>query len=95
MVGLVALGPPYGLVPPHHLLFTAKETIMERRISLCSAFVYALALVVIGGPVSAASDPDLPHFQKHGAATQLIVDGKPFLALAGELSNNSARASST
>jgi beta-galactosidase GanA len=28
--------------------------------------------------------------RKHGTATQLIVDGKPFLALAGELLNNSA-----
>ena len=28
--------------------------------------------------------------QKHGTATQLIVDGKPFLALAAELSNNGA-----
>jgi hypothetical protein len=43
-----------------------------------------------GRPVSAASDPGIPHFQKHGTATQLVVDGKPFLALAGELSNNSA-----
>jgi len=28
--------------------------------------------------------------RKHGTATQLIVDGKPFLALAGELGNNTA-----
>jgi beta-galactosidase GanA len=28
--------------------------------------------------------------QKHGTATQLIVDGKPFLALSGELSNSTA-----
>ena len=28
--------------------------------------------------------------RKQGTATQLIVDGKPFLALAGELGNNSA-----
>ena len=28
--------------------------------------------------------------QKHGTATQLIVDGKPYLARAGELSNNAA-----
>jgi hypothetical protein len=33
---------------------------------------------------------EIPHLQKHGTATQLIVDGKPFLALAGELLNNSA-----
>ena len=33
---------------------------------------------------------DIPHLRKQGTATQLIVDGKPFLALAGELRNNSA-----
>ena len=33
---------------------------------------------------------DIPHLQKQGTATQLIVDGKPFLALAGELHNSSA-----
>ncbi len=84
MVGLVALGPPYYLSNPE------PETIMKLRISLCSTFVFATALLAGGSPVSAASDPDIPHFQKHGTATQLVVDGKPFLALAGELSNNSA-----
>ena len=39
-------------------------------------------------PAAAASD--IPHLRKQGTATQLIVDGKPFLALAGELLNNSA-----
>jgi beta-galactosidase GanA len=34
--------------------------------------------------------PDTPHLRKQGTATQLIVDGKPFLALAGELGNNTA-----
>jgi beta-galactosidase GanA len=31
-----------------------------------------------------------PHLEKRGAATQLIVDGKPFLILGGELGNSSA-----
>jgi hypothetical protein len=29
----------------------------------------------------------IPHLEKRGGATQLIVDGKPFLALSGELAN--------
>jgi len=33
---------------------------------------------------------DIPHLRKQGTATQLIVDGKPFLALSGELSNSTA-----
>lgn len=32
---------------------------------------------------------DLPRFQKNGEATQLMVDGKPYLALGGELHNSS------
>jgi hypothetical protein len=41
-------------------------------------------------PAPAAVASPIPHLQKRGTATQLIVDGKPFLALAGELLNNSA-----
>lgn len=32
----------------------------------------------------------LPHLQKQGSATQLVVDGKPFLIIGGELGNSSA-----
>ena len=32
----------------------------------------------------------IPRLKQQGAATQLIVDGKPFLALAGEMGNNTA-----
>ena len=32
----------------------------------------------------------IPRLQKQGTVTQLIVDGKPFLALSGELGNNTA-----
>jgi len=32
----------------------------------------------------------IPHLVKQGTATQLIVDGKPFLALAGELDNDAS-----
>ena len=39
---------------------------------------------------SLAAAADIPSLRKQGTATQLIVDGKPFLALAGELLNNSA-----
>ena len=34
--------------------------------------------------------PTLPHLEKRGAATQLIVDGKPYLALAGETDNTAS-----
>lgn len=34
--------------------------------------------------------PEIPHLMKRGNATQLIVDGKPFLILGGELHNSSS-----
>ena len=54
----------------------------------------ALGLLVCGAALTisaiAQMDAGVPHLQKQGTATQLIVDGKPFLALAGELTNNAA-----
>ena len=39
---------------------------------------------------AAQNASDIPHLQKQGNATQLYVDGKPFLITSGELSNNAA-----
>src|SRR6202020_2242875 len=36
------------------------------------------------------SQAGLPHLEKRGRATQLIVDGKPFLVLGAELHNSSS-----
>jgi len=40
-------------------------------------------------PLAAATPSGLPHLERRGAATQLIVDGKPFLVLGGETHNSS------
>jgi Domain of unknown function (DUF5597)/Beta-galactosidase len=51
------------------------------------------ALVVVALLVEAlpaASQSAIPRLERRGNAVQLMVDGKPFLALAGELYNNSA-----
>jgi Domain of unknown function (DUF5597)/Beta-galactosidase len=37
-----------------------------------------------------AQQSNSPHLEKRGAATQLVVDGKPFLILGGELRNSSS-----
>jgi len=66
---------------------------MKLRVLFCSTLVCALALVASqckSRSVATTAVSEIPHLQKHGTATQLIVDGKPFLALAGELLNNSA-----
>ncbi|HEY6806371.1 MAG TPA: DUF5597 domain-containing protein [Pyrinomonadaceae bacterium] len=46
-----------------------------------------LALIILASSVVHAQTPSL---RKQGRATQLIVDGKPFLMLAGELGNSSS-----
>jgi hypothetical protein len=61
---------------------------MRLRILSCCAAVCALALAA--GYAQTKSAPPIPHLEKRGAVTQLVVDGKPFLALAGELRNSSS-----
>jgi hypothetical protein len=52
---------------------------MKLRILSCCACLCSVALA-----------SEIPHLRKQGSATQLIVDDRPFLALAGELHNSSA-----
>jgi len=44
----------------------------------------------LGQTPAAPAAPAIPHLERQGAATQLIVDGKPFLILGGELRNSSS-----
>ena len=50
----------------------------------------ALVALAIPAGVQAQVNPMRPHLEKRGAATQLIVDGKPYLALAGETDNTAS-----
>ncbi|MDR0352775.1 MAG: DUF5597 domain-containing protein [Opitutaceae bacterium] len=52
------------------------------------AVIFLLALLQPFSPPAFAAE--LPRLEKRGLATQLIVDGQPFLALAGELHNSSS-----
>jgi len=50
----------------------------------------ALAAALLASPLTApAADPALPHLATRHGVRQLIVDGQPFLMLAGELHNSS------
>ena len=51
-----------------------------------------IVLMMICSPtlMAQAQNSGIPHLEKHGTATQLVVDGKPFLMLAGELYNSSS-----
>ncbi|MCD2324280.1 DUF5597 domain-containing protein [Sphingomonas sp. IC-56] len=48
-----------------------------------------IALVPVVGGIAHAQAPT-PHLERRGEATQLIVDGKPFLVLGGETRNSSS-----
>ena len=52
-----------------------------------SALSALLALVGLG---ATAADPPMPQLRDHGTARQLLVEGKPFLILGGELGNSTA-----
>jgi GH35 family endo-1,4-beta-xylanase len=51
------------------------------------ASTFAVAAMAMSAQTTGAA-PGIPHLQKRGTATQMIVDGKPFLVLAGELRNS-------
>jgi hypothetical protein len=55
-----------------------------------SALPILLFLAGLETAALCAQQPAAPHLEKRGAATQLIVDGKPFLILGGELHNSSS-----
>ena len=56
---------------------------------LTSAAISVAAFLVI--PITTyAQETSLPHLEKRGVTTQLVVDGKPFLMLAGEIHNSSS-----
>jgi hypothetical protein len=55
------------------------------------AAIFALTLTTAQTQTTpTASDPSLAHLEKRGAATQLIVDGKPYLVLGGETDNTAS-----
>ncbi len=59
-----------------------------RDVSLLSGV--ALFTLVTAASAQSQATPPIARLERRGAATQLIVDGKPFLALAGELTNTAA-----
>jgi len=51
---------------------------------------YCLLLFAATIATAQTAGSKIPYLQKQGTATQLIVDGKPFLVLGGELANSSS-----
>jgi len=65
-------------------------------VTLVVCFVLAICAVTAGSLVAQNNSgangayPNIPHLAKKGNATQLIVNGKPFIMLAGEIHNSSS-----
>jgi len=57
---------------------------MRHRILFISIALFAFAATASAQTPAAAP---MPHLEKQGAVTHLIVDGRPWLGLAGELLN--------
>ena len=57
-------------------------------LTICLAL--AGSQIISSAAATAASDPLRPHLESRHGARQLIVDGKPFLILGGELGNSAA-----
>ena len=60
----------------------------KTRLSIAGAAV--LLALAAAGQVNAPKPASVPHLEKRGNATQLIVDGRPYLALAAELANSAS-----
>ncbi|HTX42702.1 MAG TPA: DUF5597 domain-containing protein [Acidobacteriaceae bacterium] len=59
-------------------------------VQLAACCALALAMLALVAPLRAQSAPSIPHLARNHGATQIIVDGKPFLVRGGELENSSA-----
>jgi len=54
------------------------------KLSIRTGGALACALAISASGQTKPADPSVPHLEKRGLATQLIVDGKPFLVLGAE-----------
>ena len=66
---------------------------LQKQMTNFASFILigALALMTACSPTKTTTGgPSPAHLEKNGAVTHLIVNGKPYLALAGELLNNAA-----
>lgn len=58
---------------------------MNLRTLLCCVAIGLLVVTAL--PAQTPPQASLPHFEKRGAVTQFIVDGKPFIILGGQVGN--------
>jgi hypothetical protein len=81
------------LSPISHSPFDPKRIIIMNLRTYCSlAAVFAISSVLTAQsqPSTMVSGSPFPHLEKRGAATQFMVDRKPYLMLAGETGNTAS-----
>lgn len=66
---------------------TVRLSLKQRVVPLLVAIV---TLTTCFGSITSSQQHPLPYLRKQGTATQLIVDDKPFLVLAGEVGNSTS-----
>ena len=74
------------IIQKHYVCNYSKLTTMAKHLKIIASTL----LVCLGMNGFAQQSTKIPHLQKKGTATQLIVDGNPFLILGGELGNSSS-----
>jgi len=62
---------------------------MNDKLKIIIALLVTISFPLFGQSVKNNISNDIPHLRIQGTATQLIVDGNPFLILGGELGNSS------
>jgi beta-galactosidase GanA len=65
-----------------------EEKQLKQRVM--TVFAACALLATCSLPIHAEQENPLPHLRRQGTATQLVVDGKPFLILGGELGNSTS-----
>ena len=100
--GGAAAGGRADRVPPRGGGPGAAESLIFRNQHIYNSYIMRLqtygrltALCLLAGmpaftQTTTASDARIAHLEQRGAATQLIVDGKPYLVLAGEADNTAS-----
>jgi hypothetical protein len=71
----------------NHIIFTLNPL----RLCTCGRAMLVVFLMAIA---TGCEGSEIPHLRKQGTATQLIVDGEPFLMLGGELGIGNSSSSS-
>src|ERR1700756_5246182 len=66
-----------------------EQRMFVKRIHLAMSLWLSCIVAAVLVSTTAVAD-ELPRIERRGQATQLIVDGKPYIALGGELHNSSS-----